>query len=43
MKTPICYKCGKKMPGQVPDETTEITCFACEFKGKKYDGVQDSK
>lgn len=29
MKIPYCSKCGKRLPGTVPDDATNITCFAC--------------
>lgn len=28
MKAAICSKCGKKC-GRVPDDATDIVCFAC--------------
>jgi hypothetical protein len=29
MKPAVCEKCGKKLDGFVPEDATDIICFAC--------------
>jgi hypothetical protein len=29
MKPVVCEKCGKKLDGFVPEDATDIICFAC--------------
>lgn len=30
MKPAICHKCGKDLKRTVPDDATDVTCFACD-------------
>ena len=36
MKQAICYKCGKDLNSQVPDDAGEVTCFACDNPAECY-------
>ena len=36
MKQAICHKCGKDLKHLVPDDATEVTCFACDNPRRKH-------